>query len=324
MSTPYAFINDGKRSLSWYREGLVMGGRAHQKFDRVNAHLGLGGMGKPGELIIVGDDSTEMCTPDEEMLMFHARNVHQTLLGSNNASAHLQTHNYDLLQSIMTYGSIGVGSATSAWATHLNQVQDTLKDIGTAYQKWRFGVFTKDQFLAQRQALFSTLDGQLRGIGRWGTGLKNNSSIKKMLGISSKRYLHTGEIANYAKNVKRMGNVARHLSSGTVVGVMLDLGAGGLEIKEACSTGREQQCTKAKFVEVGKMMLGIPVAWKGGAVAGPAAAQLCLRMAGPSRGASVVVCGIAGGALAGWGAGKGGSVAGEVLSTMLYEVIEGE
>ncbi|MFJ5298309.1 hypothetical protein ACIQAL_17460 [Pseudomonas sp. NPDC088368] len=324
MSTPYALINDGKRSLSWYREGLVMGGRANQKFDRVNAHLGLGGMGKPGELIIVGDDSTEMCTRDEEMLMFHARNVHQTLLGSNNASAHLQTHNYDLLQSIMTYGSIGVGSATSAWATHLNQVQDTLKDIGTAYQKWRFGVFTKDQFLAQRKALFSTLDGQLRGIGRWGTGLKNNSSIKKMLGISSKRYLHTGEIANYAKNVKRMGNVARHLSSGTVVGVMLDLGAGGLEIKEACTTGREQQCTKAKFVEVGKMVGGISSAAMMGKAGEKALTRLCIRMVGPSRGTSLLVCGVAGAASGGWVGGKGGSTLGDVSGTMLYELIGDE
>jgi hypothetical protein len=324
MSTPYAFINDGKRSLSWYREGLVMGGRAYQKFDRVNAHLGLGGMGKPGELIIVGDDSTEMCTPDEEMLMFHARNVHQALLGSNEASAHLQTHNYDLLQSIMTYGSIGVGSATSAWATHLKHVQDTLKDISTAYQKWRFGVFSKDEFVARRKELFSTLDGQLRGIGRWGTGLKNNSSIKKMLGISSQRYLHSGEIANYSKNIKRMGNMARHLSSGTVVGVMLDLGAGGLEITEACSTGREQQCTKAKFVEVGKMVAGIPAAASVGGITGPAAAKMCFRMAGPSRGASLLICGIAGGAAGGWAAGQGGSAFGAMSGSWLYKVLDDE
>lgn len=324
VSQPYAFINAGKQSLSWYRDSLWVGGQARAKFDHVNAHLTRDLAVMPGQLIIVGDDSTSMCTLEEQMLMSYARDVSRTLFAIDEGSAHVQIQNYDLLQDIMTYGSIGIGSTTSAWSGHLNQVQDTLKDVNTTYQKWRSGALTKDQFVARRQSLFRVLDGQLRGIGRWGTGLKNNSSIKKMLGISSKRYLHRGEIANYAKNIKRMGNVARHLSSGTIVGVMLDLGAGGLEIKEACSTGREQQCTKAKFVEAGKMMVGIPVAWKGGAVAGPAAAQLCLRMAGPSRGASVVACGIAGGALGGWGAGKGGSGVGEALSTMLYEVIDGE
>ncbi|MBD8119838.1 hypothetical protein IFT62_01285 [Pseudomonas lutea] len=140
-----------------------------------------------------------------------------------------------------------------------------------------------------------------------------------MLGISSKSFIRWGEVANYARNVKRINNVARTLSGGTAIGVALDVSAGLMEIGEACSAGREQQCTKAKFVEVGKMMVGMPVAWRAGAFAGPAAAQLCLRMAGPTRGASIIACGIAGGAIVGWGAGKGGSVAGGSLGTMLYE-----
>lgn len=323
MSAPYAFINAGKQSLSWYRDSLV-GANTRAKFDRVNAHLGLGLSVMPGELIIVGDDSTTMCTMEEQMLMAYARDVSQTMFASNEASAHLQTENYDFLQDVMTYGSIGVGSATSAWSTHLNGVQDTLSGVNTTYQQWRNGTFTKDQFVAQRKMLFRTLDGQLRGIGRWGTGLKNNSSIKKMLGISSKRFMRTGEIPDYVKNVKRINNVARNLSAGTMVGVALDVGAGAFEIREACSTGREQACTKAKFVEAGKMMVGIPAAgWVGG-LAGPAASRMCLKMAGPTRGASIIACGIAAGATAGWGAGAGGSAVGESLATILYEVLGDE
>jgi hypothetical protein len=253
MSAPYAFINAGKQSLSWYRDSLV-GANTRAKFDTVNAHLRSGLAVMPGELIIVGDSSTMMCTMEEQMLMAYAREVSQTMFASNEASADLQTENYDLLQEVMTYGSIGVGSATSAWSTHLNGVQDTLKGINTTYQQWRSGTFTKDQFVAQRQKLFGILDGQLRGIGRWGTGLKNNSSIKKMLGISSKRYMRTGEIPDYVKNVKRINAIARNLSAGTMVGVALDVGAGAFEIREACSTGREQECTKAKFIEAGKMV----------------------------------------------------------------------
>jgi len=324
MSAPYAFINAGKQSLSWYRDSLLVGGTARVKFDRVNAHLRTRLAVMPGELIIVGDDSTTMCTMEEQMLMAYAREVSQTMFASNEASAHLQTENYDFLQGIMTYGSIGVGSATSAWSTHLNGVQDTLSSVNTTYLQWRNGTFTKDQFVAQRKMLFRTLDGQLRGIGRWGTGLKNNSSIKKMLGISSKRFTRTGEIPDYVKNVKRINNVARYLSGGTMVGVALDVGAGAFEIREACSTGREQACTRAKFVEAGKMMVGIPAAgWVGG-LAGPAASRLCLRMAGPTRGASIIACGIAAGATAGWGAGAGGSAVGESLATMLYEVLGDE
>jgi hypothetical protein len=320
MSAPYAFINAGKQSLSWYRDSLLVGGTARVKFDRVNAHLRTRLAVMPGELIIVGDDSTTMCTMEEQMLMAYARDVSQTMFASNEACAHLQTENYDFLQDVMTYGSIGVGSATSAWSTHLNGVQDTLSSVNTTYQQWRNGTFTKDQFVAQRKMLFRTLDGQLRGIGRWGTGLKNNSSIKKMLGISSKRFMRTGEIPDYVKNVKRINNVARNLSAGTMVGVALDVGAGAFEIREACSTGREQACTRAKFVEAGKMMVGLPLAGKGGGLGAKAATSLCFRMAGPTRGVSLAVCGIAGGAAGAWAGGTGGSKLGELGAAWLYEL----
>ncbi|MFJ3524003.1 hypothetical protein ACIPO9_16100 [Pseudomonas sp. NPDC090203] len=324
MFGPYAFINDRSQNLSGYRDSVLLRGHARTKFDQLNAHLGLGLNVLPGELILLGDESTSMCTPHEQQLMSYARDVRQTLMPSNAASSHAAVQNYDLLQNIMSYGSIGVGSVTSGWATHLNAVQDTLKEINGTYQKWRSGVFTKDQFVAHRQKLFTVLDGQLRGIGRWGTGLRNNSTIKKMLGISSKRYWANGEIRDYAKNLKRINNVARNLSAGTLVGVTLDLGAGAMEISEACSSGREQECTRAKFVEVGKMMLGIPASMAGGRIGERAFAQLCLRLAGPSRGASIAVCGIAGAAVGGWGSGSAGSSSGGMMGTMLYELLGDE
>lgn len=40
------------------------------------------------------------------------------------------------------------------------------------------------------------------------------------------------------------------MSKGTYVGMALDVGAGALEIKEACSTGREEECSRAKYVAV--------------------------------------------------------------------------
>jgi len=321
MSMPYAFINAGKQSLAWYRGSLLDGSNARAKFDELNGHISGGVTIMPGQLIIVADDSTSQCTPEEQSLMRHARHVKETLVGTDEATGLLLVQNYDMLQDIMTYSSIGVGSVTSAWSTHLNQVRETLNGVTDTYQKWRSGVFDKDQFVAQRQKLFRVLDGQLRGIGRWGTGLKKHSTIKKMMGISSKRYVHSGELSSYVKNIKLMKNLARHLSAGTPVGVALDLGQGGLEIREACTTGREQQCTKAKFVEVGKMAFGIPAAGLAGSFTGASAAKLCLRMAGPSRGASLLVCGIAGGALGGWGGGKVGSAFGDGIGTWLYEVL---
>lgn len=78
--------------------------------------------------------------------------------------------------------------------------------------------------------------------------------MKKVLGISTKSYLHKGEIAGYAKRIRETAQTSKWLGRGTYVGLALDVGVAGLEIKEACVTGREAQCRRAKYVETGPFM----------------------------------------------------------------------
>jgi hypothetical protein len=319
MTRAYAFITDQVQIYSWYRDQLTSPA-ARNKFDRLNHGYHHNDPVFPGQVLIYGDDSSSQCTYEEDQMSWQARDVRSAFIGSSFTVQRGLMENFDVLQDILTYGSIGVGSVTGAWKNHLKQVETTLNEINSAYQSWRSDALNKDQFIARRKALFAALDDQLRGIGRWGTGLKKNSTIKKMFGYSSKRFLHTGELRAYAQQVKRIGSMARALSNGTFVGVALDIGAGALEIEEACSTGREEQCTKAKFVEVGKMVAGIPSAMVGGRVGLKASASLCFKLVGPSRGGSLLACGIAGGAIGAWAAGKGGSAAGEYVSTLLYEL----
>jgi hypothetical protein len=170
MSGAYAFINDEKQNLSSFRDSLPNGNGARTKFDWLNPDISSFSIVLPGQLIVVGDDSTSMCTPEDNLLASYARDVRQSLIATDHASARVLTQNYDVLQSIMSYGSIGIGSVTSAWSAHLSQVESTLKDINDAYQRWRAGSLTKDQFVAQRQRLFNVLDGQLRGYWTLGHG----------------------------------------------------------------------------------------------------------------------------------------------------------
>src|ERR1700712_3907001 len=107
---------------------MPSGSNARSKFDRLNAHLGLGVI-LPGRLIIVGDDSTAMCTrgeladvlcPGRASGADRQRLREQPGLGGELRPA----------ERIMSYGSIGIGSVTSAWSAQLNQVESTLKDAG--------------------------------------------------------------------------------------------------------------------------------------------------------------------------------------------------
>ena len=320
MSKPYAFINDHMATYDWQKNISVSGAKARAKFDVVNGHS-LNSFVEPGHLVIVGDDSTQMCTREEEDLMHFARNVNQALISSSYPNNQFMIRDYDLLQSIMSYGSIGIGSSTSAWSKHLSGVEKTLKDIETLHQQLKSGRLTRDLFIAQRQGFFAQLQNHLQGAGRYGTSLRHNTSIKHMLGISTKSYLHSGDIPGYAKRITGISKAARALSKGAYVGMALDVGATALEVQEACSTGREGQCTKAKYVEGGKLAIGLGGAHFGGAVGALAVGAICVGLGIPSGGVVTLGCAIIGGAAGGWGGGKAGSIIGEIAGEQIYSTV---
>lgn len=321
MPKPYAFVNDEMLNYVYLRDhlpGLPIGGRA--KFDQLNAHI-LNEVVLPGQIVIMGDDATQMCTPEETELMRLAQDVRLSMIGTGYASSNVMTQNFDLLQSIMAYGSIGVGSSTAAWARHLRELETLLKDTEALHQRWKSAAITNDQFFAHRKALFSKVEKALASIGRFGSGLRNTGKMKKMLGISSKSYLHTGEIAGYARTVKHVAKTANALSKGTYVGIALDVGVGALEIQEACSVGREEECRKAKYVETTKTAGGIGLAWIGGTVAVSAGPAICVGLGIATGGTALAACALIAGATAAWGGGTMGSVIGDKFSTYLYESI---
>jgi len=320
MSKPYTFINPRLQGYESLRDSLVSDANARLKFDQLNQSLRRR-LVFPGELVIVGDASTRSRTWEERHLMSYAGDVRHSILSNGSTANDVMAQNFDLLQSIMTYSSIGIGSASGAWSKHLDEIKETLKDIESLHKRWRSGALTKDQFIAQRRPLFSELDTQLEGVGRFGSGLKNERGIKSMLGISSKSYLHSGEIAGYANTVRGVSKMATVLSKGTYVGVALDVGAGALEIQEACSVGRDEQCRKAKYVEVGKMAAGIPVSMLGAWGGASATGSICFALGIPTGGLGALACAIVGAAAGAFGAVTVGSDIGGQTGTFLYENI---
>ncbi|WP_341963661.1 hypothetical protein [Pseudomonas sp. RC10] len=319
MSRPYAFVNERPQSYHYLRDHLLaipLGARP--KFDQLNPYLN-NIVVMPGEVVIVGDGPAHMCTPEETQLMQLAQDVRMSMIGTSGTERGVMVQNFDMLQSIMSYGSIGIGASTGAWNKHLREVESTLKEIEALHQRWRSGALTNDQFFTQRRTLFARMETHLKGIGRFGTGLNNQGKMKRILGISSKSYLHTGEIAEYAKNVRGVSKAASAMSKGTYVGIALDVGAGALEINEACSTGREEECSRAKYVETGKAGVGIIGSLIGGSAGASGAASICIGLGAPSAGTIPVACALVGGVMLAWGGGTLGSMGGGKITTVLYE-----
>jgi hypothetical protein len=313
MSKPYVFIND--RIQTYFTLKARVGGGA--KFDVLNAHI-RNVVVMPGQLVIVSDGSTGIVTAEEMELMNLARNVHRQVKGAGGQLI----ENYDLLQNILSYGSLGIGSATGSWRTHLNSVQKTLEDIERLYQLSlaRGTPIARQEFINQRRVLFATLDKQLEGIARWGTGLGKKGPLKKMLGLSTKSYLHTGEIQGYAERVGRIAKVTKLLKSGTPVGIGLNTLSSYLEIREACSLGRTDMCTKAKYIESGKLIYGVAGGALGGSLGAAALAPICVLVMGAATGGpGALGCGIASAAAGGFGGGLLGESVGKYLGELIYE-----
>lgn len=313
MSKPYVFIND--RIQTYFTLKARVGGSA--KFDVLNAHI-RNVVVMPGQLVIVSDGSMGSLTAEETELMALARNVHRQGRGSGSELI----KNYDLMQNMLSYGSVGVGAATGSWSKHLNGVQKTLEEIERLYKLSlsRGTPIARQEFINQRRVLFAKLDVQLEGVARWGTGLTKKGPLKKMLGLSTKSYLRTGEIQGYVARVAKVAKVGKLLKHGTAVGIGLNVASTALEIKEACSTGREEVCRRAYYVEGSKLVGGVAFGFIGGEVGAVAGPVLCMAVFGvPTLGLAALGCGIiAGGALA-YGGGALGEIAGKSFGEMVYE-----
>jgi hypothetical protein len=147
------FIND--RIQTYFTLKPRVGGGA--KFDVLNAHI-RNVVVMPGQLVIVSNGSTGTLTVEEIELMNLARNVHRQVKGAGSQLI----DNYDLLQNILSYGSLGIGAATGSWGKHLEGVKTTLEDIERLYKLSlaRGTPIARQEFINQRRVLFATLDTQ--------------------------------------------------------------------------------------------------------------------------------------------------------------------
>ena len=131
--------------------------------------------------------------------------------------------------------------------------------------------------------------------------------------------MSTGEIAGYAQKVSGVAKAAKLIKRGVYIGVALDVASAGLDIRQACALGREDECTKAKYVEGSSLVSGLA----GGAVGGFLGSRVgtlgCMLALGVASGGSgALVCTVLGGAVGGVSGGSLGGSEGESIGEYLY------
>lgn len=314
------YINDRATDYHSLKSRLMGGGISRERsahFDVLNHHL-RHGLVTPGQLVVIPDAYSVTCSMEEAWLVRQAEAIRRELESTAGARV---VNDYDLLQSLLGYSSLGIGSATSAWSRHLDEVVHTLEEIERLHQRLRDGGLDRQAFLRQRQVLFGLLETQLQGAARFGTGLRGNQALKTVLGISTKSYLRKGEIAGYAQRMRAIAQTSSWLGKGTYVGLALDVGVAGLEIKEACVDGREMQCRRAKYVESGRLVGGVAGAYWGGPLGAKLARRACTLLLGvAAKGNGELACAVIGGAAGGYTLGSAFGDSGAFLGGKILEV----
>ncbi|WP_069943238.1 hypothetical protein [Pseudomonas putida] len=319
MTEARAFINPKMQNYHTLKAGLALSGHSASKFDVLNSHI-YNSVVRSGELVIVGDWSTPSCTSQEAYLMAKAAATHMGLMRSGQGADEFFLENFELLKSLLAHASMGAGVVSDGWSRYLKATQDTLLEIEKLYQEHMSSgtLKARDQFYAKRAALFGRLDEQLSKMAAFGASLRNQGSIKRTLGISTKSYLHTGEITGYTDKVAGVGKAANMIKKGSYIGIALGVGAAGLDIHRACTLGREEECSEVKFVEGASLAGGLAGASAGGyagAIIGPA---VCLALGLPSGGTGSLVCAVVGGAIGGKYVGDYGAEKGKNFGEVLY------
>jgi hypothetical protein len=321
MATPYSFINPRMQTYQGLKSSVSLAGKPLAKFDILNAHI-RDSVVLAGELVIIGDSSTQSCTTQEAYLMKKATEVHHMLLINGMEGDSYIVENYDFLQDVIDRTSIATGVVSDGWSRHLKSIESSLEEINALYKSHLSSgkLQNRELFFQKRALLEANIQKQLSSVASTGSGLGRNTRIKDMLGLSTKSYSKHREIARYADTVAGVAKAATIIKRGGYIGVALDVASTSLEIREACLAGDERQCRKARYVEGGKLIGSLGGGVAGGAIGGGQSLQACKLLMGLlTRGRGMAACVAVAAGAGSWVGGELGGDGAEVIGKVIYE-----
>ncbi|MCU6680390.1 PAAR domain-containing protein [Leclercia tamurae] len=232
---------------------------------------------------------------------------------------------YATIANFTSYADTGIGLAADPVGKYFESIEKILKEIQETYKNNYLtrGALIGEQFYVRRSQLFKELESILK-VNFLNKAMKfgEYTKIKNALGLSSSSITHkwneTGisDIEGYATHIER---AAKYVKAMRYTGY-LGIGFSGLhslnEIHEACSVGREAECTKKKYTEIGSFAVGTGVGVAGGYLAIP----LCIAIGVGTAGVGGLACSVIAGAGLGYVGNSAGGAFGEWGGEQLYEI----
>lgn len=279
---------------------------------------------KAGSIMLLVDPDKQDDEQIAHMKAAKAR-VDAALASLTHEEANLLHKHYATIANFTSYADTGIGLAADPVGKYFESIEKILKEIQETYKNTYLtrGALIGEQFYVRRSQLFKELESILK-VNFLNKAMKfgEYTKIKNALGLSSSSITHkwneTGisDIEGYATHIER---AAKYVKAMRYTGY-LGIGFSGLhslnEIHEACSVGREAECTKKKYTEIGSFALGTG----GGVLAGGGAIPLCVAIGVGTAGVGGLVCTVIAGVGLGYAGSTVGSAVGELGGEQLYDV----
>lgn len=279
---------------------------------------------KAGSIMLLVDPDKQDDEQIAHMKAAKAR-VDAALAPLTHEEANLLHKHYATIANFTSYADTGIGLAADPVGKYFESIEKILKEIQETYKNTYLtrGALIGEQFYVQRSQLFKELESILK-VNFLNKAMKfgEYTKIKNALGLSSSSITHkwneTGisDIEGYATHIER---AAKYVKAMRYTGY-LGIGFSGLhslnEIHEACSVGREAECTKKKYTEIGSFAVGTGVGVAGGYLAIP----LCIAIGVGTAGVGGLACSVIAGAGLGYVGSSAGGAFGEWGGEQLYEI----
>lgn len=224
----------------------------------------------------------------------------------------------------------GIGLAADPVGKYFENIEKILKEIQETYKNTYMtrGALIGEQFYVRRTQLFKELERVLKvGLLNKFMNFGEYTKIKNALGLSTSSITHkwneTGisDIEGYATHIERAAKYTKAMRYTGYVGIAFSAVHSINEINEACSTGREAECTKKKYTEIGSFTGGLAGGYAGGAIG----MGLCTLILGGATvevgGAGALACGVILGTGGGYWLGQEGADLGQSFGDSIYESV---
>ncbi len=277
--------------------------------------LNAGTIIRPGSMLILAVDQS--FDQNQMAQLMHSRNqvnYYLDLIAEQKTDHNFFYKNYQTLANFLTIAEKGTDLAGVAGSEYFKQIDKIIKNINILYKSSfeSMGAITGDVFYAQRRQLFSKLDTLLKTKFLLSTmKLPKYSKMKNTLSLSTKSIVHhwkasgVTDLPGYSTHIAQAAKMNTIMKRTGYAGIAFS-GLGSINtIYKSCSSGRENECEKTTFTEIGSFSLGT--------VGGTGLPALCLALSFTPFGAIAcsVILSLTGSTL--------GSIAGEYFGNKIYE-----